>query len=105
MNHNEPKSMLEKLTEHYLWGLQIKADGGHAVGFYREKPENVLYKYSYPTGIFTLRKKTGDFFMWNYDPFPYLFSENVENEIPVEVDILEKGIIPDEPSDIFKNKP
>ncbi len=98
------KSMLEKLTEGYLFTIK-NGNGGHAVGYYRETAEKVLYKYSYPSGIFTLRKKEGEFFLWNYDPYPDLFSESAENEIPVEIDIPENGFIPEETNDIFKNNP
>ena len=63
------QSMLEKLTEHYLWCIRI-GDGGHMVGYYREKSEKVMSQYRYPTGIFSLRQKDGEFFLWNYDLIP-----------------------------------
>ncbi|MEK6809889.1 MAG: hypothetical protein AABY40_04390 [Nanoarchaeota archaeon] len=63
------KSMLEKLTEHYLWAIRI-GNGGHLVGYYREAKEKVMCQYRYPTGIFTLRRKEGEFFLWDYDITP-----------------------------------
>lgn len=59
-------SMLEKLTERYQlyqqWGLK-----GAAVGYFRDIPEKIPSHYEFPHGIFTLRRKEGDFFMWHYD--------------------------------------
>ncbi|MBI2107200.1 hypothetical protein HYT57_04390 [Candidatus Woesearchaeota archaeon] len=67
-----PRSMLEKLTEHYETMKKLyKNDvvGGHAVGFYRELDEIVQGEYEIPEGKFTIRSVYDDFFWWNYDPY------------------------------------
>jgi hypothetical protein len=62
----KPSSMLEKLTAEYElcqeWGLT-----GKAVGYFRDIPEKIPSHYEFPHGIFTLRRKENDFFMWHYD--------------------------------------
>jgi len=59
-------SMLEKLTEHYVWCHKLGNDG-HAVGFYSEIPEKVQSEYIFPEGRFTLRRVEGRFCRWDYD--------------------------------------
>ena len=61
------KSMLEKLTEHYLWCIKI-GHGGHAVGYYSEISEKVQSQYLFPKGAFTLKRMEERFFLWYYSP-------------------------------------
>lgn len=68
-----PKSMSEKLAEHYETMKKMYGDnfvGGHVVGFYREVDEIVQGSYETPEGKFTIRSVSPDnFFYWNYDPY------------------------------------
>jgi len=63
------RSMFEKLQEDYKRS-DSQGNGGHVIGFYREKSENIRAMYRFQKGLYTLRSMQGDFFWWDYQgPF------------------------------------
>ena len=59
------KSMHEKLKEDYQRSVENRT-GGHMIGFYNETCEEIKGMYRFEKGLYTLRKKNGNFFWWDY---------------------------------------